>query len=99
VLRDAAAPRRYASLCWVVLALLWMDFFRLKVLAVAYLFTGPVQHAIEALPGFLLREALWWWFAVHTVALVTAVLAEAPVGAALLARFSSTPRAAAGSSG
>lgn len=79
VLRETGAPARYASLCWVALALLWMGFFRIKVLSLAYLFTGTAQHLIEAIPGFLLREALWWWLVVHSVALVTALLRDGPV--------------------
>jgi len=78
-LRDAGAGRRYATLCWAALAVLWMDFFRIKILAAAYLFNGTAQHLIEAIPGFLLREVLWWWLIVHTLALLTALLKDAPV--------------------
>ncbi|MBC2665215.1 hypothetical protein H7F51_06770 [Novosphingobium flavum] len=92
-LRETGAARRYASLCWVALAVLWMDFFRIKVLTLAYTFTGLAQHLIEAIPGFLLREALWWWLAVHTVALTTALLRDCPVAGwiALRLRPSSLP--------
>jgi hypothetical protein len=96
-LRDLGTARRYASLCWVGLALLWMNFFRIKVLSVAYLFEGAAQQLIEAVPGFLLREALWWWFAIHLVALATAILRSAPVPAALLGLVSSKRPLAAGS--
>lgn len=91
VLRETAAPRRYANLCWVALALLWMDFFRIKILAVAYLFEPPVQQLIEAIPGFLLREALWWWFVVHVVALATALLRDAPLPRLLAPRLRREP--------
>ena len=94
ILRETGAPRRYASLCWIALALLWMDFFRLKILALAYAFTGLAQHLIEAIPGFLVREALWWWLVVHALALVTALLRDAPVAQWA---FRARSRAAAGS--
>jgi hypothetical protein len=77
--RETGTPRRYATLCWAALGILWMDFFRIKILAAAYLFTGTAQHLIEAIPGFLLREALWWWLIIHTLALLTALLKDAPI--------------------
>lgn len=96
-LRDTGAPRSYASLCWVALAVLWMDFFRLKILTLAYTFTGMTQHLIEAIPGFLVREALWWWLIVHTVALTTALLSDCPSAQWLGSRLRTSSPPAAGS--
>ncbi|MEO7247212.1 MAG: hypothetical protein ABIW31_02060 [Novosphingobium sp.] len=78
-LRGANAPRWLRSSAWLALGLLWADFLRTWIVLIGQQASGKLYALIYYGPGWLLREAAWWWMACIAVGCAVALLRDGPL--------------------
>jgi hypothetical protein len=84
------APRlaaRYLVTAWVVVTLLWSEFFRISTVAVSNALVGGEGALLIQMLGWVLREAAWWWLMITLASVVGCFVWDSPVLRVLRRQF------------
>lgn len=85
-LRILGGPRRLTTGVWVVLGLLWHEWYSRAVLVFTPKVAGKLGMWLEVTIGWLPRELAWWWLVVVLTSCVAALLRDGPLPAMLLSK-------------